>query len=230
MRRWSAGTEHSWPAPAAVIGARRGDGIAEHDPRDWLEGMVVSGQEAVAGAGDVRISAIGVAALGPAPLLVDASSGTADQGAALRSRPPRRASASSHDSRPGYRRGGGDARQRAAEARLVAGERAGCSRLGQPGPWTRPGFLVATLTGVPVMDTVTAADYAAARRRGALPASRPGRPAGGGGGAARPAPREQLGLPAGAARGRPAPMTPSSTSPPRGCGSRATPESCSGAR
>ena len=51
--------------------ARLGDGIAEHDPADWLEGVERAGREAVKGAGGVPIAGIGVAALGPAPVLVD---------------------------------------------------------------------------------------------------------------------------------------------------------------
>ncbi len=76
--------------------ARMADGIAEHDPAEWLEGVEATGREALAAAGGVqdaasasgehaapasealasagglRIAVIGVAALGPAPVLVDA--------------------------------------------------------------------------------------------------------------------------------------------------------------
>ena len=51
--------------------ARLEDGIAEHDPADWLEGLLATGRQALAATEGVRIDAIGVAALGPAPLLVD---------------------------------------------------------------------------------------------------------------------------------------------------------------
>src|SRR5918995_1205892 len=51
--------------------ARISDGIAEHDPSDWLEGVLATGREALAAADVAGIDAIGVAALGPAPLLVD---------------------------------------------------------------------------------------------------------------------------------------------------------------
>src|ERR1700754_2165534 len=47
------------------------DGIAEHDPADWLRGVLATGRQALAAAEGARIEAIGVAALGPAPLLVD---------------------------------------------------------------------------------------------------------------------------------------------------------------
>lgn len=138
--------------------AQLGEGIAEHDPRDWLEGMVAAGQEAVAGAGDVRIGAIGVAALGPAPLLVDAALA-----------PLTKAPLFSLDRRA-------EAQRRRMTRRLAAEEAAGTLDNALPKlAWWRDnepalsaraawaldgtGFLVASLTGVPVMDTVTAGDY-----------------------------------------------------------------------
>jgi xylulokinase len=49
-----------------------GPGRAEHDPGAWLAGALESGREAVAEAGQVDIAAVGIGALGPAPVLVDA--------------------------------------------------------------------------------------------------------------------------------------------------------------
>ncbi len=47
-------------------------GVAEHDPSDWLDGLRETARAAVAAAGDPPVDVIGIAALGPAPLLVDA--------------------------------------------------------------------------------------------------------------------------------------------------------------
>ena len=48
-----------------------GRGRAEHDPGEWLAGALAVAREAARRAGG-RIEAVGVGALGPAPLLVDA--------------------------------------------------------------------------------------------------------------------------------------------------------------
>ena len=137
---------------------RLGAGIAEHDPRDWLEGMGAAGHEAVAGAADVRIRAVGVSAVGPAPVLVDAALEPLTNAPLF----------------------GLDRRAEAQRCRMTetlgADEAAGTldnalPKLrwwleNEPGldgraAWAldATGFLVASLTGVPVMDTVTAADY-----------------------------------------------------------------------
>ena len=44
---------------------------AEHDPRAWVAGALDAGREAAARAGPVDVIAVGVGALGPAPVLVD---------------------------------------------------------------------------------------------------------------------------------------------------------------
>ena len=137
---------------------KRGGDIAEHDPRDWIEGMAAAGREAVAGAPDVRISAVGVAALGPAPVLVDAG---------LR--------ALTNAPLFGLDRRAEQHRRRMTQG-LVAEEAAGTldnalpklswwqetePELADRAAWAldATGFLVASLTGVAVMDTITAADY-----------------------------------------------------------------------
>jgi xylulokinase len=47
-------------------------GVAEHDPAEWLEGAHEAASEALAAVDATEIAAVGIAALGPAPLLVDA--------------------------------------------------------------------------------------------------------------------------------------------------------------
>ena len=148
-----------------AAGARRrhqrvqmGEGVGEHDPRDWLEGLAAAGQEAVAGARDVTIGAVGVAALGPAPVLVDEDLA-----------PLTEAPLFSLDRR--------SEPQRDRMTRTLAAEEAARTldnalpklawwrdtepALGARAAWAldATGFLVASLTGVPVMDTVTAGDY-----------------------------------------------------------------------
>jgi xylulokinase len=137
---------------------RLGAGIAEHDPRDWMEGMAEAGREAVASAGDVRIRAVGVSAVGPAPVLVDAALAPLTKAPLF-----------------GLDRRAEPQRRRMTET-LGADEAAGTLdnalpklrwwQENEPGldgraAWAldATGFLVASLTGVPVMDTVTAGDY-----------------------------------------------------------------------
>jgi xylulokinase len=137
---------------------RLGSGIAEHDPRDWLEGMAAAGREAVAGAGEVRIRAVGVSAVGPAPVLVDAALEPLTNAPLF-----------------GLDRRAESQRRRMTET-LGPDEAAGTLDNALPklrwwqendpeldgrAAWAldATGFLVASLTGVPVMDTVTAADY-----------------------------------------------------------------------
>ncbi len=55
------------PCPHATVG----EGIAEHDPRAWLEEAGVAAREAVAEADVAGVDAIAVGALGPAPVLLD---------------------------------------------------------------------------------------------------------------------------------------------------------------
>jgi xylulokinase len=139
--------------------ARRSAGIAEHDPRDWLEGTAAAGREAVAAADDVRVTAVGVAALGPAPVLVDA---------ALEPLTPAPLFALDRRAEPQRRRlTEGLAADRAAGTMDNALPKLVWWRENEPALSRRAawaldatGFLVGSLTGVAAMDTVTAADYA----------------------------------------------------------------------
>ena len=175
--------------------ARFGEGIAEHDPRDWLQGMVATGKEAVAGAGDVPIGAIGVAALGPAPLLVDGALAPLTKAPLFsldrRAEPQRR------------RMTRGLAAEVAARTLDNALPKLAWWRDNEPTLSTRAawaldatGFLVASLTGVPVMDTVTAADYVLPGEEAAFPLPVPTDPLSVAGELAAGA-AERLGLPAG---------------------------------
>jgi xylulokinase len=133
--------------------ARMGDGIAEHDPNDWLQGVAAAGREAVNAAGRARIAGVGVAGLGPAPVLVD------------------------EDLRPltTAMLFGLDRRAESQRRRMVADAETLDNPLPKLAWWiehepelaTRAawaldatGFVVATLTGRPVMDSITARDYA----------------------------------------------------------------------
>jgi xylulokinase len=152
------------------------DGIAEHDPADWLEGVLATGREALARAGDARIDCIGVAALGPAPLLVDEDL-----------RPLTRARLFSLDRRaePQRKQLLEEASAQPAAVTLsrvlpnlapLADERAATldNALPKLAWWAEhepavlrraawaldaTGFVVTSLTGVPVMDSITAHDY-----------------------------------------------------------------------
>jgi len=146
-------------------GGRRGhtravlaDGRAEHDPADWLDGMAAATRAALAQARGVRPAALGIAALGPAPVLVDR--GLEPLTPALLFSLDRRAE-------PQRRRMVGDL---SAAAALATGDNAlpklAWWREHVPEVFARAawgldatGFLVGWCTGVPVMDTVTAADY-----------------------------------------------------------------------
>jgi xylulokinase len=137
--------------------ARIGDGIAEHDPLDWLEGVAAAGREAVSAAGGAPIACVGVAALGPAPLLVDEDL-----------RPLTSALLFALD-------------RRAEPQRLRMDAPTGDNALPKLVWWLEnepdlarrtactldaTGFVAASLTGQPVMDSITAGDYA-------LPGSEP---------------------------------------------------------
>ena len=138
--------------------ARVGDGIAEHDPEDWLEGLHVASREALAAAGQVQIGAIGVAALGPAPVLTDE-----------RLQPLTPALLFALDRRA-------EPQRRAMTAAMTEGEAAATLDNALPklrwwaerdpavfdrAAWAldATGFVVAALTGEAVMDSITAADY-----------------------------------------------------------------------
>jgi xylulokinase len=138
--------------------ARLGDGIAEHDPADWLGGVERAGREAVRAAGDVPIAGIGVAALGPAPVLVD------DDLRPLTAAPlfglDRRAE-------PQRRRMADAAAEDQAAATLdnalpkLAWWIERDPSLADRATWAldATGFVVGSLSGVPVMDWITAGDY-----------------------------------------------------------------------
>jgi xylulokinase len=136
---------------------RMGDGIAEHDPRDWLDGVAAAGREAVAAAGDGPITCVGVAALGPAPVLVDKDL-----------RPLTTALLFALDRRAEPQR----LRMEAPTADNALPKLAWWldhdPALAARAAWAldATGFVVASLTGVPVMDSITAGDYA-------LPGSEP---------------------------------------------------------
>jgi xylulokinase len=144
--------------------ARMADGLAEHDPEEWLEGVAATGREAVAASAGgahvepARIAAVGVAALGPAPVLVDAEL-----------RPLTRALLFSLDRRAEPQRlamvAQGDP-ERAAETLDNALPKLAWwiehdGNLAARAAWAldATGFVVGALTGVPVMDSITAADY-----------------------------------------------------------------------
>jgi xylulokinase len=62
----------SVPATARVaLPPRIRDGIAEQDPNTWVPAVIDAGARAV-DAGGIRIDGVGVTALGPAPILIDA--------------------------------------------------------------------------------------------------------------------------------------------------------------
>jgi len=134
--------------------AVRSAGVAEHDPRDWLEGIHATARAAVAQAGAPRIGVVGIAALGPAPLLVDAS-GEPLTGAPLFSLDTRAAVQRARLEPDGGATAADHALphlQRCVEERPELRERAA---------WAldATGFLVSWCIGTPVMDTVTLVDH-----------------------------------------------------------------------
>jgi xylulokinase len=152
--------------------ARMAEGIAEHDPEEWLEGVAATGREALASAGGPRIAAVGVAALGPAPVLVDSEL-----------RPLTKALLFALDRRSEPQRLEMVARgpaDRAAQTLDNALPKLAWWLEHDPGAAARAawaldatGFVVGALTGVPVMDTVTAADYALTGVESPVPLPRP---------------------------------------------------------
>ncbi len=128
-------------------------GLAEHDPRAWLDGALAAGADAVVEAGGASIDAVGIAGLGPAPVLVDD---------ALEPLTPALLFAL-------------DTRAEAQRLSLpgVASHDHALPKLlwwasVDPGLVRRAafaldatGYLVARLTGVPTMDAITAASYVA---------------------------------------------------------------------
>jgi xylulokinase len=131
-------------------GARMEDGIAQHDPSDWLEGVAGAGREAVEAAGGVPIDCVGVAALGPAPVLVDAD---------LRPLTPALLFALDRRAEEQRRRMDAPTLDHALPklAWWIEHEPEAATRAA----WAldATGFVVAALTGIPVMDSITAGDY-----------------------------------------------------------------------
>ena len=138
--------------------ARVADGIAEHDPEDWLDGLYAASREALAAAGEVQIGAIGVAALGPAPVLTDE-----------RLQPLTPALLFALDRRAEPQRRAMTAAMTAADAGATLDNALPKLRWWaerEPAVFDRAswaldatGFVVGALTGEAVMDTITAADY-----------------------------------------------------------------------
>jgi xylulokinase len=173
--------------------ARLGDGIAEHDPADWLEGVERAGREAVRSAGGVTIAVIGVSALGPAPVLVD------DDLRPLTTAPlfalDRRAEP--------QRRRMADAEHDAAATLDNALPKLAWwierdPSLADRASWAldATGFVVGSLSGVPVMDSITAGDYTLPGVDAPVPSPAPVDPMTPAGGL-QPGWAERLGVPAG---------------------------------
>jgi len=118
---------------AECVDIRPALGGLEHDPDRWVEEMTVAARDAVSEAGVPTVDAIGVAALGPAPVLLDAGL-----------KPLAPAPLFPQDPDAPFRRWTADAPQlvdRAVWAVDVCG------------------FLVSTLVGRPVLDRITSADH-----------------------------------------------------------------------
>ena len=145
-------------ARRAYRNARFGGGIAEHDPGEWVELAFQVAREAVGSPYSARVAVVGVGALGPAPVLVDAAL-----------RPLTRAPLFALDRRAEDER----LRLVAGLADEVAAATLDCA-LPKLAWWLKhepeaaaeaawaldaTGFVVGSLTGVPVMDRITAADY-----------------------------------------------------------------------
>jgi xylulokinase len=139
---------------------QHGPGLAERAPEEWYEETLAAGRMALDQAGRPAIAAIGIGALGPCPVLLDAD---------LRALAPA----------PLFSL---DRRAEATRQRLLASHDLGSDALGPDHAlpkliWWRErdpaligrakwvvdatGFLVARLTGRPVMDPITAEDYEA---------------------------------------------------------------------
>jgi len=140
------------------VATRTRFGRSEQEPADWLAGVAVAAQDAMRSIESQRIEAIGVSALGPAPVLV-----THD----LTALTP--ALLFSLDTRAEKQR-----RDVAAQLGLTAGQlnhdhalpKLLWWREHEPARWARAawaldatGFIVSHLTGVPTMDTITVCDY-----------------------------------------------------------------------
>lgn len=141
-------------------GMRLSPGRAEHDPAEWIAEATGAARAAMDMAGVNRVDAITVTALGPAPLLVDRELVPLTPALIFsldrRAEPIRR--------RLGDELGLGDADLSSDHCvpKLL------WWRENAPEIWSRAflamdatGFIVASLTGTPVMDTITACDYRA---------------------------------------------------------------------
>jgi xylulokinase len=130
-----------------------GPGRAEQDPHAWLEAAFRAGAEAVSQAGVTSVDVVGIGALGPAPLLVDS---------ALEPLTP--ALLFALDSRADAERVGlglESADHALPKLRWWAAHEPALVRKAAYA-LDAGGYLVAALTGVPSMDTITAASYEAA--------------------------------------------------------------------
>jgi xylulokinase len=124
-------------------------GRAEQDPQAWLAGALATGREAVARADQVDVVAVGIGALGPAPLLVDEHLGPLTPAFLFAL----------------------DRRAEEQRARLGVGDDHALPKLlwwqeNNPGLFAHAawaldatGYLVASLTGEPAMDSITRAAY-----------------------------------------------------------------------
>lgn len=128
------------------LSPRLAPGRAEQDPAAWLGALFEAGRDALGGG---EVDAVGVAALGPAPVLVDEALQPLTPALLFaldrRAESQRAALGATHDhALPKLRwwqERGGEAWREAAWALDATG------------------FLVASLTGVPAMDGITRADY-----------------------------------------------------------------------
>jgi xylulokinase len=124
-------------------------GRAEHDPRAWVAGALATGRDAVAQAGQVDVVAVGIGALGPAPVLVDENLNTLTPALLFAL----------------------DRRAEPQRVRLGVADDHALPKLlwwqeNDPGLFDRAawaldatGYLVAALTGRPTMDSITRAAY-----------------------------------------------------------------------
>jgi xylulokinase len=126
-----------------------GPGRAEHDPRAWLAGALETGCEAVAQAGRVDVVAVGIGALGPAPVLVDA-----------RLEPLTPALLFALDRRAEEQRNRLGVSDDHALPKLHWWRETDPERFGRAA-WAldATGYLVSALTGEPTMDSITRAAY-----------------------------------------------------------------------
>ncbi len=178
---------------ALVAGARRSHrrarlehGTAEHDPADWLEGMLATGREALAATEGTRIDAIGVAALGPAPLLVDDSLRPLTNALLFsldrRAEPLRRrmleedAAVTLSRVLPNLAPLGDESKVTLDNALLkLAWWAEHEPTITAQAAWAldATGFVVGSLVGVPVMDSITACDYELAALEAPVPSPTP---------------------------------------------------------